>query len=56
MNRREKEEIDGSGGGDLMVEEWTAPADGEKEVFFRNLFSTIQEPKYKGGWIGSGAC
>jgi hypothetical protein len=28
-------------GGDLVVEEWTDPADGEKERFFRNLFSAI---------------
>lgn len=27
----------------LIVKEWTAPADGEKEVFFRNLSSIIQE-------------
>lgn len=29
--------------GDLVVEEWTDPSDGEKERFFRNLFSAIRD-------------
>ncbi|MCJ1392171.1 hypothetical protein MMC18_005038 [Xylographa bjoerkii] len=28
-------------GGELIVHEWTAPADGIKKTFFRNLFSLI---------------
>jgi hypothetical protein len=28
-------------GGELVVKEWTDPADGEKEVFFRNLSSVV---------------
>jgi len=28
---------------DLLVREWTDPADGDKEVFFRNLISTIMD-------------
>jgi hypothetical protein len=27
----------------LVVKEWTDPADGQKEVFFRNLSSVIQD-------------
>ena len=29
--------------GPLVVEEWTDPADGDKELFFRNLCSSIQD-------------
>ncbi|MCJ1386502.1 hypothetical protein MMC17_009628 [Xylographa soralifera] len=29
------------GGEELIVQEWTDPADGVKEVFFRNLFSVL---------------
>jgi len=36
-----------SGGGPLIVKEWTDPADGQKEVFFRNLSSVIQD------WVGA---
>ena len=32
---------DPNGNGDLIVEEWTDPADGQKELFFRNLCSSI---------------
>ncbi|MCJ1290311.1 hypothetical protein MMC34_001847 [Xylographa carneopallida] len=32
-------------GEDLIVQEWTDPADGVKEVFFRNLFSVIFDAK-----------
>ncbi|KAL6713133.1 hypothetical protein ACLMJK_009254 [Lecanora helva] len=34
---------------DLVVDEWTDPADGEKEIFFRNMLSTFQEPGYQRG-------
>lgn len=30
---------------DLVVREWTAPADGQKEVFFRALNSFLTEPR-----------
>lgn len=39
---------------DLVVEEWTALGDGEKEAFLRNLFSTFSEPVYQEWWMGSG--
>lgn len=32
---------------DLVAEEWTSPADFQKEVFFRNLFSTLREPRFE---------
>ncbi len=38
---------------DLVVKEWTSPADGEKEIFFRNLSSVIQED-YRNAWIPVG--
>ncbi len=34
-------------GEDVIAEEWTDPADGQKEIFFRNIFSTLLEPQYK---------
>lgn len=38
-------------GGDVVTEEWTDPADGMKHVFFRNIFSTLQDAdKYWGLW------
>ncbi|KAJ1711633.1 hypothetical protein NYO67_6199 [Aspergillus flavus] len=37
---------------ELIVQEWTDPADGLKEVFFRNLNSVILERSGK-GWFGS---
>ena len=37
---------------DLVAEEWTDPRDGEKEVFFRNIFSTALEPQWKERWWG----
>ena len=37
---------------ELVVQEWTDPADGLKEVFFRNLNSVILEHTGK-GWFGS---
>lgn len=37
--------------GDVTTEEWTDPADGIKELFFRNVFSTLQDSdKYWGRW------
>ena len=42
-----KEEIERLKGEDLIAEEWTDPADGQKEVFFRNIFSTLLEPQYE---------
>lgn len=32
---------------DLNVTEWTDPMDGHKEIFFRNLFSAMQEPSFE---------
>ena len=39
---------------ELIAEEWTDPADGRKEIFFRNIFSTILEPQYDSNvpWLG----
>lgn len=34
--------------GDVVTEEWTDPADGIKHVFFRNIFSTLQDSGYWG--------
>lgn len=34
--------------GDVVVEEWTDPADGMKHVFFRNLFSVLEDQKVFG--------
>ena len=39
-------------GMDLVAEEWTDPADGEKEIFFRNIFSVVGEVRWKEGWWG----
>lgn len=30
---------------DLELEEWTDPNDGAKEIFFRNIFSAMLEPR-----------
>lgn len=34
------------------MEEWTEPADGRKEMFFRNLFCSVLEekPRFLLGW------
>lgn len=37
---------------DLVAEEWTDPRDGEKEIFFRNIFSTAGELQWKERWWG----
>ncbi|KAK0512616.1 hypothetical protein JMJ35_004633 [Cladonia borealis] len=39
-------------GMDLVAEEWTDPGDGEKEVFFRNILSTLKESQWREGWWG----
>lgn len=37
--------------GEVITEEWTDPADGAKHIFFRNVFSTLQDrDKYWGRW------
>lgn len=37
--------------GDVITEEWTDPIDGIKRVFFRNVFSILQDAeKYWGRW------
>lgn len=36
---------------DVVTEEWTDPADGLKHVFFRNIFSTIDDQQYWGRWL-----
>lgn len=50
--RADKDSPDGKkDAGDVVTEEWTDPADGMKHVFFRNLFSTLQDTeKYWGRW------
>ena len=47
LREHEKEEIESLKGEDLIAEEWTDPADGQKEIFFRNIFSTLLEPRYE---------
>lgn len=49
-----EEELERLRGEDLIAEEWTDPADGQKEIFFRNLFSTALEPQYESNvsWLG----
>ncbi len=49
-----KEEVEKFKGEDLIAEEWTDPADGQKEIFFRNLFSTALEPQPRSNvsWLG----
>ena len=49
-----KEEIERLMGEDVVAEEWTDPADGQKEIFFRNLFSTLVETQYQSNtlWLG----
>ncbi|KAK4917341.1 hypothetical protein LTR66_016949, partial [Elasticomyces elasticus] len=38
--------------GDVVIEEWTDPADGTKHVMFRNLFSTLEDAeKYWKSWM-----
>ena len=38
-------ELEKLGVQEAEIEEWTTPADGEKEVFFRNLLSAFSEPR-----------
>ena len=42
-----KAELEKLKGEDLIAEEWTDPTDGQKEIFFRNIFSTMLEPRDK---------
>jgi hypothetical protein len=39
---------------DVVVEEWTDPADGLKQVFFRNLLGVLEDTHYwgQGVWFG----
>jgi hypothetical protein len=37
---------------DVVVEEWTDPADGVKQVFFRNLIGVLEDEAYWGKWLG----
>lgn len=43
----EKEEFEKLKAENVIAEEWTDPADGRKEIFFRNILSTISEPEYE---------
>lgn len=36
--------------GDVITEEWTDPMDGIKQVFFRNVFSVVQDAEKFWGW------
>jgi hypothetical protein len=46
--RAEDQDVDKN----LVVEEWTDPSDGQKEVFFRNLSSVLQQnPDASGHWV-----
>lgn len=36
--------------GDVITEEWTDPKDGIKQVFFRNVFSVLQDAEKYWGW------
>jgi len=36
---------------DLLVREWTDPADGDKEIFFRNVISTIMDNRSTTGLL-----
>ena len=49
-----KAEVEKLKGEELIAEEWTDPTDGQKEIFFRNIFSTILEPQYNSNvyWLG----
>ena len=51
MREQGEDAVEKYRGMDLVAEEWTDPADGEKEVFFRNLFSVTSETKYKKSWF-----
>ena len=37
---------------EVKSEEWTSPADGQKEVFLRNLGSVVSEPQRAEGFAG----
>ena len=52
MEEQGEDVIEKLRGTDLVAEEWTDPRDGEKEVFFRNIFSTAGETQWKESWWG----
>lgn len=45
LAKGQSKELEKLGAQEVEVHEWTTPADGEKEVFFRNLVSTFSEPR-----------
>lgn len=47
MREKGEEGVEKLKGIDLVVEEWTEPRDGEKEIFFRNLFSVVGETRWR---------
>ena len=52
MEEQRKDVIEKLRGRELVAEEWTDPRDGEKEIFFRNIFSTAGETQWKARWWG----
>ena len=46
----QSKELEKLGAQEVEAEESTTPADGEKEIFFRNLLSAVSEPR--GGVLG----
>ena len=50
----DKAEIEALKREEVIAEEWTDPADEQKEIFFRNIFSTMLEPQYNydASWLG----
>ncbi len=52
MKEQADDVIEKLGKGDLVAEEWTDPRDGEKEIFFRNIFSTAGESQWRERWWG----
>ena len=45
LAKGQSKEIEQLGAQETQAEEWTTPADDEKEVFFRNLLSAALEPR-----------
>ena len=52
MEEQGEDVIEKLRGTDIVAEEWTDPRDGEKKVFFRNIFSTAGETQWKESWWG----
>ncbi len=44
-DKGQSKELERLGAQEVKAEESTTPADGEKEIFFRNLLSTVSEPR-----------